>query len=66
VMGDRVFVSDGGNQRVSVHQLDGTFVRSIGSEGAGNGQFDDPYGVAVAGDRLYVADSCNDRVQVFL
>lgn len=42
------------------------FVRTWGSFGAANGQFDDPKGIAVApnGD-VYVADDRNDRIQFF-
>jgi len=42
------------------------FVRTWGSFGAANGQFDDLRGIAVApnGD-VYVADNRNDRIQFF-
>lgn len=36
-----------------------------GGYGTAAGQFRDPWGVAVAGDEVYVADSFNHRVQVF-
>ncbi len=42
----------------------GACLDSFGVSGTGNGQFKNPYGVAVAGDLLYVADSNNNRVQV--
>ena len=39
---------------------------SWGSEGSGNGQFNDPTGVAVATNgNVYVVDSENDRIQEF-
>ncbi|XP_078657323.1 uncharacterized protein LOC144903218 [Branchiostoma floridae x Branchiostoma belcheri] len=37
----------------------------IGERGSQQGQFDGPVDVAVRGDRLYVADTRNQRVQVF-
>ncbi|XP_078664011.1 tripartite motif-containing protein 2-like [Branchiostoma floridae x Branchiostoma belcheri] len=40
-------------------------VLRFGQEGNQQGHFDRPRDVAVSGDRLYVADSCNKRVQVF-
>jgi len=40
-------------------------VRSWGGPGSAPGQFSDPNGIAVAGDRVYVADSRNHRIQVF-
>ncbi|XP_035698276.1 E3 ubiquitin-protein ligase TRIM71-like [Branchiostoma floridae] len=40
-------------------------VLRFGQEGSQQGQFDSPINVAVRGDRLYVADTFNKRVQVF-
>jgi len=40
-------------------------VASWGGLGAAPGQFDGPNGIAVAGHRVYVADSLNHRIQVF-
>ncbi|XP_019633706.1 PREDICTED: tripartite motif-containing protein 2-like [Branchiostoma belcheri] len=40
-------------------------VLKFGQKGSQQGQFDTPIGVAVSGDRLYVADYENNRVQVF-
>ncbi|XP_066298990.1 tripartite motif-containing protein 3-like [Branchiostoma lanceolatum] len=40
-------------------------VLRFGQKGSQQGQFNKPLGVAVRGDRLYVADNTNHRVQVF-
>ncbi|CAH1256711.1 TRIM3 [Branchiostoma lanceolatum] len=40
-------------------------VLRFGQYGSQQGQFDRPRDVSVSGDRLYVADTCNQRVQVF-
>ena len=54
----------------STHRLDvydgdsGERLREVGSEGTAPGQFDRPNGVAVAGDRLFVVERDNHRVQV--
>ncbi|XP_078574005.1 E3 ubiquitin-protein ligase TRIM71-like [Branchiostoma floridae x Branchiostoma japonicum] len=40
-------------------------VLRFGNKGSQQGQFDRPMDVAVRGDRLYVADTDNQRVQVF-
>lgn len=40
-------------------------VASWGGQGSEPGRFSDPNGIAVAGDRVYVADSRNHRIQVF-
>jgi hypothetical protein len=35
----------------------GTFVRSVGAEGTGAGEFQDPMGIAVAQEQVFVTDS---------
>ena len=45
---------------------DGTVLRQWGSKGTGNGQFTEPWGIAVAADgSVYVADTWNHRIQKF-
>ncbi len=41
------------------------FVTSWGEKGSAPGQFNDPTGIAVAGDDVFVSDSRNGRIQVF-
>ncbi len=62
----RVYVVDGGDDCVRVFDLDGSYIRRIGTAGFEDGQFSDPLGIAVSptGD-VYVADSRNHRIQVF-
>ncbi len=43
-----------------------SFSFAFGSGGSGNGQFLNPFGIAVgSGGNIYVADTFNNRVQVF-
>ena len=65
IAGDLLYVCDSWNHRVQVFGLDGTWVRSWGSKGAGEGQFSYPRGITVHDDEVYVADQLNHRVQVF-
>ena len=62
-----VFVTDCYNHRIQVFGIDGSFIRTWGSEGQSDGQFSFPAGVAVHSnhDLVYVADNSNHRVQVF-
>ena len=62
-----VYVADTFNHRVQVfNRSSRTYVTTIGGYGSGNGQFDQPYDVAVdASGYLYVADFENSRVQQF-
>ena len=41
------------------------FISGWGEKGTGPGQFNDPTGIAIAGDEVFVADSRNGRIQVF-
>jgi tripartite motif-containing protein 71 len=41
------------------------FNRKWGSEGSGDGQFEQPFGINVYNDEVYVVDQNNSRVQVF-
>ncbi len=69
---NRVFVADSENNRVQVYDSTGlSFIATIGSTsglaGADNAHFDLPGSVAIdeARNHLFVADTENDRVQVF-
>jgi DNA-binding beta-propeller fold protein YncE len=62
-----IFVADGiGNARVAKFTSDGVFVKSWGSRGTGDSQFNEAHGIAVdATGNVYVADRGNHRIQVF-
>lgn len=60
-----VYVVDSLNHRVQAFNYDGIFQFSFGSFGTGNGQFNEPYGIASDGTLLYVTDQLNHRVQIF-
>jgi DNA-binding beta-propeller fold protein YncE len=61
-----IYVADLENNRVQVFDFQGNQQFLWGSKGNGNGQFDDPWGVAVDKDtNVYVTDYNNHRVQVF-
>jgi DNA-binding beta-propeller fold protein YncE len=60
-----VYVADWRNDRIEKFSSDGEFLRSYGTSGRGDGQFNRPSGVAVDGEGyIYVADWGNERVQV--
>jgi sugar lactone lactonase YvrE len=64
----QIFVSEYGlTERVQNFSADGKkLLRVIGREGTGQGEFNRAEGLGLdAAGRLYVADSCNHRIQVF-
>jgi DNA-binding beta-propeller fold protein YncE len=62
-----IYVADGlGDARVAKFDKDGRFVKSWGSRGQEPGQFNMVHGIAIdAQDNVYVADTGNQRIQVF-
>ncbi len=63
---DEVFVTDTGNKRVQVFDVQGNFLREFGGWGREASQMDEPVGIAVDAEGLvFVADTWNGRVQVF-
>jgi DNA-binding beta-propeller fold protein YncE len=61
---DTVYVLDQGHSRVVRLPVAGA-ASSFGSLGAGAGQLNDPTGLVVAGDQVFVADKGNARIAVF-
>ncbi|XP_019634455.1 PREDICTED: E3 ubiquitin-protein ligase TRIM71-like [Branchiostoma belcheri] len=64
----RVVVADPQKHSIFLFEADGTLVKQVGGwvQGQGEGQFDQPWFVCVdKEDNIIVADTNNDRVQVF-
>jgi tripartite motif-containing protein 2/3/tripartite motif-containing protein 71 len=61
-----VIVSDWGNHRVQVFNLDGKFLTQIGKQGTGPGEFKRPLGVAIdEKGNIVIVDEGNNRLQLF-
>jgi tripartite motif-containing protein 71 len=64
--GGKVYIADSFNNRIQVYTSNGNFLQTIGSYGSGNGQLQDPEGIAVNSQgNIYVADAGNSRIQIF-
>ena len=60
------YIADTGNNRIVVFDFQGQFKKSIGSQGQGPGEFDNPTGLFIFEDgRIAVADYNNHRIQIF-
>lgn len=67
---DKIYVADIFNHRIQVFdKYEFTFLAKFGrydkNNGKNNGQFNHPYGLAIDDNKIYIADTCNDRIQVF-
>lgn len=61
-----IYIADSGNHRVLVFDFKGKFVRAIGNEGQGPGEFQKPTGIHILKDSsIAVADYSNRRIQLF-
>jgi DNA-binding beta-propeller fold protein YncE len=61
-----IYVTDGyGNSRVLKFDRYGSPLLGWGMKGSGSGQFDTPHTIAIDGDRVYVGDRENARIQIF-
>jgi DNA-binding beta-propeller fold protein YncE len=66
VDGGYVYVADAYHDRIMKFTTEGVYVTEWGSFGSGNGQMDEPDGIAIGPDHsVYVADYENHRVQKF-
>ena len=64
---DEIAVTDTGNHRFKVFSSDGTYLRSFGTKGDKQGEFDFPTGIAfdIKNENIFVVDSRNHRFQLF-
>src|SRR5262245_8960767 len=61
-----IYVADGyGNARIAKYEPDGRYIKSWGSRGSENGQFNVVHGIAIdAQGNVYVVDEGNKRIKV--
>jgi DNA-binding beta-propeller fold protein YncE len=62
---NEIFIVDHAYACVEVYSKEGKFLRKWGKRGKNPGEFRDPWGIAVAEERVYVVDAGNTRIQVF-
>lgn len=60
-----LYVADTVACDIKVYNQSGKLVKTIGSMGKGDGEFNAPTQLALAGGHLYVSDTLNNRIQIF-
>jgi DNA-binding beta-propeller fold protein YncE len=66
IKNSKLYVSDTGNFRVQVFDIEGQFLKTFGKVGDRFGEFSRPRGVGVDSEgHIYVADSAFDNFQIF-
>ncbi len=60
-----LYVLDRQARHVRVFDSEGTYVKTLGRDGEGPGEFKVPIGLAISNGRLLVRDPANGRVQLF-
>ena len=63
----KVFISHLGTGCLLVYDLNGTFLKQIGTPGNGEGQLKSPYGITIneSNGDIFVCDYGNNRIQIF-
>ena len=64
---NKVFVSQSGVNWLLVYDLNGAFLKQIGTPGSGEGQFNEPHGITIneSNGDIFVCDFINNRIQIF-
>lgn len=60
-----IYVAESVTGLIQIFAMDGTFLLAFGAMGSEPGSFLLPAGIHIEGNRIYVADSGNGRIQVF-
>lgn len=60
-----IWVADCYNAKIKKFNPDGSLALSFGDHGSGPGQFNQPTGIAIRGDNVFITDKQNNRVQKF-
>jgi DNA-binding beta-propeller fold protein YncE len=60
----QIYILDSKDNNIKIFQTDGSFIKTVGRGGSGPGEFQRPWIFQIIGDKIYVADSGNRRVQI--
>ena len=63
---DNLFILVSDNHKIQKITMDGRYIKSVGKQGSGSLEFNVPCGITISPitGHIYIADCCNDRIQV--
>jgi hypothetical protein len=61
----QLYITDIGHHRIILMDMNLNFIKTFGSEGSADDQFNRPAGICYKNNRLYVCDVKNKRIQIF-
>jgi len=61
---NHVYIADAGAHNIRVYTPNGSLVRTIGGLGDSKGLFNHPSAIEFIGDKLFVSDTMNARIQI--
>ncbi len=59
------YICDSLNDRILITDFDFNFIKSVGSKGSQNCQFNGPYDICFSSSKFYICDCHNKRIQVY-
>ncbi len=63
---EMIFVADAGANMITIFDLDGNRLVDFGKFGERFGEFNSPQSIVSDGDKIFVADASNHRIQIFI
>ncbi len=63
---EKFYICDNHNHRILITDLDFNFIKSVGSKGSNNFQFNVPYEICFSSSKFFICDYYNKRLQVYL
>ena len=63
--GEYFFTANAEMHNISIYDLNGNFLINFGTNGQQFGQFDAPQDIVFDGEKIYVSDGYNHRIQIF-
>ena len=65
VIDNLIMITESGNNVIIILDLDGNLIMKFGNSGNQYGQFNSPFSITSDGNRIFISDAYNYRIQIF-